>query len=436
MGGGSQPCNSIFHLGSRIAAMALSVVVMFVLTNQSSRPAQAQTYRVLYRFTGGLDGGNPYAGLTMDGAGNFYGTTYAGGSAHLGTVYQLKRKHSAWVINPLHSFAGYPTDGAYPEGRVVFGPNGTLYGNTFAGGNTPACNPGYGCGTIFNLRPPPTACVSAICPWTASLIYAFGGTANDGAFPIGDFIFDHAGNMYGSTGGGGDNDRGTVFELSPAGAETVLYRFPQSGAQGQNPEGGVIFDAAGNLYGTANSSSLMDNYGVVFELNYAAGWTESTLYTFLAGNDGGYPQAGLVSDAAGNFYGATSQYGMYGGGTVFKLTPSGSGWTLSTIYSFTGQCGPERNLAIDAAGNLYGTTFCDGANSAGNVFKLTPSGDGWTYTSLYDFTGGSDGGFPFSNVIFDASGNLYGTTYAGGTTSGHCDSFYNYHCGVVWQIMP
>lgn len=193
----------------------------------------------------------------------------------------------------------------------------------------------------------------------------------------------------------------------------------------------MIFDNAGNLYGTAASGGP-GGEGIIFELLYSTGWTETTLYSFsfLGANNGGFPYAGLISDLSGNLYGAASLGGMGGGGMVFKMTPSSGSWTLSTIYTFTGQWGPVRSLTMDGAGNLYGTTREDGAY--GNVFKLTPSGDGWTYTSLHDFTGGGDGGFPSSSVTFDANGNLYGTTYRGGATGSNCDN----QCGVIWEITP
>src|SRR5208283_1354867 len=149
------------------------------------------------------------------------------------------------------------------------------------------------------------------------------------------------------------------------------------------------------------------------------------------GNDGMGRSAGLIFDPSGNLYGATVAGGQGGGGTVFELTPSNGGWTYSLLYSFTGtageNCGPSRTLLLDGAGNLYGTTDCDGAYGWGNVFELTPSGGRWTYSSLYDFKGGTDGGNPHSNIVIDANGNLYGTAAAGGGPQG---------VGVVWETMP
>ena len=161
-----------------------------------------------------------------------------------------------------------------------------------------------------------------------------------------------------------------------------------------------------------------------------SGWIENVIYNFRDGTDGGYPYAGLIVDQSGNLYGTTTDAGTGGGGTVFELSPSGGGWTYSVLYSIAGpfgyQCGPAWALVMDVGGNLYGTTQCDGASGRGNVFKLTPSNGSWTYTSLYDFTGGSDGWLPLSSVVFDANGNLYGTAAAGGADDK----------GVVWEITP
>jgi uncharacterized repeat protein (TIGR03803 family) len=390
--------------------------------------AQAQTFNVIHTFTGGPDGGNPNAGLTIDKAGNLYSTAYTGGAGY-GTVYRMKRSGSNWVFNPLYSFAG-GTDGANPVARVVFGPDGSLYGTTLFGGVV-GCGDS-GCGTVFNLRPSARACTTALCPWTETVLHRFSGDP-DGNYPeFSDVIFNQMGNLYGVTYDGGTGGLGTVYQLTPSGSgwtESVLYGFPGRGNDGVFPNA-VTLDNAGNLYGTTFNGGL-SNDGTVFEMTYSVGigWTENLLYSFQNGNDGSLPIAGLIFDQSGNLYGATTNGGSGGGGTVFELTPSGGGWKYTLLYSFTGgyRCGPVGNLVMDGAGNLYGTTVCDGTNQAGNVFKLTPSGPTWTYTSLHDFTGGSDGGISTSNLIFDTNGNLYGTTIYGGGPQ-------NY--GVVFQITP
>jgi uncharacterized repeat protein (TIGR03803 family) len=408
----------------------MTVVYLFAAMAVAAIPsAQAQTFNVLHTFTGGGDGGNPYSGLTMDQAGNLYGTAYAGGSGY-GTVYRLKRSGANWILNPLYSFAG-GTDGANPEARVIFGPDGLLYGTTLFGGVV-GCGPS-GCGTVFDLRPTPRTCTAALCPWTETVIHRFASGA-DGNYPeFGDLIFDRIGNAYGVTYDGGSGGLGTVFELTPSEegwTENVLYNFPSSRNDGIFP-GAVTRDAAGNLYGTTFNGGPSNN-GTVFQLTYSpgVGWKENVLYSFENGSDGGLPIAGVIFDQSGNLYGATENGGSGGGGTVFELTPSNGNWIYNLLYSFPGgyRCGPVGNLVRDRAGNLYGTTVCDGANQAGSVFELTPSGGSWTYTSLHDFTGGGDGAVPTSNLIFDNNGSLYGTAAYGGGLA--CN------CGVVFEIMP
>ena len=262
------------------------------------------------------------------------------------------------------------------------------------------------------------------------MLYAFSGGA-DGDGPSINVTFDQTGNIYGTTYKGGMGSCGgsgfmcgTVYELTPSAGgwtKSVLYTFTGA-SDGGSPGGGVIFDSAGNLYGTTEFGGLYGQ-GTVFQLvPSAGGWTENLLHSFQAGSEGGYTIVGLIFDSSGNLYGATNYGGTGGGGTVFELSPSSGGsWTYNLLYSFTGgtDCGPTRELVMDGTGNLYGTTYCDGAYGYGNVFKLTPSGGGWTYSSLHDFTGGSDGELPASTVIFDAKGNLYGTASFGG--SGTCN---------------
>ncbi len=415
----------------RSLSTCLTLSILFALTVVTSPAAQAQTYNVLYNFTGGLDGAHPYAGVTMDAAGNLYGTANAGGDLTCnpphgcGTVYALKHRGSGLVFNPLYTF-GVGPDGGIPAAPVVFGPDGALYSTTSYGGTN-------GRGTVFKLRPSPTACKTAICPWSENLLYSFQGGANgDGSNPIG-LVFDHAGNIYGTTSGGGSYGGGTVYQLTPSGnggTESVLHAFGGAGDGSLPYRSVMIFDNGGNLYGTTALGGS-NSYGTVFQLTPSgSGWTEKVIYNFTDGNDGGYPYAGLILNQSGNLYGATTDGGTGGGGTVFELSPSGGGWTYSVLYSITGplgdQCGPAWALIMDAGGSLYDTTQCDGANNLGSVFKLTNTGGIWTYTLLHDFTNGNDGGYPASSVTLDASGNLYGTTGYGGANGQ----------GVVWKITP
>src|SRR5271165_5903763 len=189
-----------------------STLVMFVLAVVLTQPAQTQTFKVLYNFTGGQDGASPEAGLTMDKAGNLYGTTYFGtyhGNNDYGTVFKLTLKGSSWLYNNLYSFTG-GSDGAYPEARVIFGPDGSFYGTTQNGGS------GSG-GTVFNLKPPLTPCKAAMCPWVETVIYSFSPGSGGYGPGLGDLVFDQTGNIYGTTTSGGTGNAGVVFRLTHSG---------------------------------------------------------------------------------------------------------------------------------------------------------------------------------------------------------------------------
>jgi uncharacterized repeat protein (TIGR03803 family) len=374
-------------------------------------------YTKIHDFTGGQDGAGPYAGLTIDHAGNLYGTTSAGGAGYgefgYGTVYKVASKGAGWTFSPLYNFSG-GADGAHPFSRVMLGANGALYGTTIYGGTEKQGCPN-GCGTVFSLRPPATVCTSAPCFWTEKVLYPFQGI--DGQWPTGDLVSDQAGSIYGTTTGGGGmygyDGVGVVYRLTTAGVENVLYNFPNTGCtNGAGPYAGVIFDAAGNLYGTTlYTGAGACGYGVVFQLTPSgSGWTENVLQTFQNGNDGSIPYAGLIMDQLGNLYGATSSGGPGGGGTIFEMQPKSNYWDFSTIDDLIGQGGgPEASLVMDNNGVfLYGTTVSGGAYGLGSVFEVG-GGD------IYDFTGGADGAYPHSNLVLDANGNLYGTTQAGGT---------------------
>jgi uncharacterized repeat protein (TIGR03803 family) len=383
-----------------------------------SAVAHAQTYSVIYNFTATGDGGTPRAGVTLR-AGSLYGTTALGGLDNSSTVFQSARVGQSWVTMPIAQLQG--ASGFYALAQVVFGPDGHPYSTTNFGGGTYQ-------GVVFNLVPPITICKTVSCPWKENLIYDFHG--GDGANPgAGVLAFDQQGNIYGTTTEGGPASVGTVYQLMRSGqswTENVLYSF-SGPTDGRFPSGGVVMDSNGNLFGTALQGGAPD-YGTVFELTYmpGTGWVENTIYTFQHGGDGSLPIAGLIIDSAGNLYGAASDGGVNAGGTVFEITPSG----FNVLHSFSGpqnsECGPRGNLAMDSAGNLYGTTYCDGTNQYGSVFKLTKSGNTWIYTSLHDFTDGADGGYPISNVAIDTDGTLYGTASKGGSQ----------FAGVVWMIKP
>ena len=412
---------------TKVVWLAFLVVLVVSTTSLFS---DAQTYGVLYSFVPRA-GTNPTAGLSMDQAGNLYGTASQGGLISYGSVYRLSHKGSSWVFQPLYSFLG-GSDGAKPTARVIFGPDGALYGTTSQGGGS-GCG-GKGCGTVFILRPPPHPAPSVFGNWTITILYRFQG-GNDGANPgYGDLIFDSSGNLYGTTVNGGTSGAGTIFRLAPSGGgwtESVLYSFT-GGSNGGNPYSGVVLDKSGSLYGTTVNGGAADG-GVVYKLVPSEGsWTESVLYSFTGGADGGLPYGGVIFDGLGNLYGGTSAYGTGGGGTVYMLSPSESGWTPTVLFGFANPgsgttVGPWSSLIMDPAGRLYGTTSRDGNDGYGSVFRLTPSSAGvWSYISLHDFAGGGDGQQPFGSVILDAKGNIYGTTFAGGGNN----------WGLVWEIAP
>ncbi len=369
-----------------------------------AQPAQTQTFTVLHNFNG-ADGELPNSGVTLDRAGNLYGTTL---QPRGGTVYQLKHVTSGYVFNRLYEFQGL-ADGGCPYGGVVFGPDGTLYGTGGCGGGT------GGYGVFYNLRPPATICKTSLCPWTETTLFDF--TFPDGAEPYyGEVAFDNAGNVYGTTQFGGGSDYGVVYELSRTGnswTQTVLHRFlGYNGNDGGYPLHNVILDSSGNIYGTTSVAGQgLGRNGTVFQLvPNGSGWTENILVNFPVPemDTGSYVEPGLIMDTLGNLYGATTGGGP-GTACVFELSPSSNGWQFTVLHRFTltgaQNRGPVGNLVLDGNGNLYGTTAGAGQGTGGNIFKLSPSQNGWTYTDLYDFVVGA----PFGDLSIDANGNLYGT---------------------------
>lgn len=422
---------------------ALSAAVLFLLATVAFQSAQAQTYTVIHKFSNGGDGATPQSGLTMDAGGNFYGTTSFGGyqgdgfcqtDGGCGVVFRLSRRGTGWVVEGLYQFVG-GSDGDAPLARVVFGPDGALYGTTQSGGNG-GCTEGSGCGTVFRLTPHPRPCPRFSCPWIETVLHAF-TSGSDGELPyFGDLTFDTAGNIFGTTVEGGVHNQGTLFKVSQqdgSWTENVAYTF--GGGPAQYPESGIVFDSAGNIYGTAGGGSPYDD-GLTYELQpLQGGWTESTLYTFTGGDNGAGPGGALIFDRMGNLYGATVSGGPgTNGGTVYELVRSDTGWTLTTLTGiFGGSGGPNGSLTMDAAGNLYGTTYSDGTYGYGSVFKVAPQQDGtWLLTDLYDFTGLDDGRWPVGSVVIDASGNLWGTASRGGDRT-RCSHL---GCGVIWEITP
>ena len=409
----------------------ISISVAFVLITVLTPSSLAQTLQVIYNFTGAQDGRYPVAGLSMDQAGNLYGTTVDGGAYGLGTVFKLSDRGSGWTLDPLYSFAG-GKDGAHPYAKVVLGPGGSLYGTTNEQGN-PGCYQGLGCGTVFNLRPPPRACITALCTWIETVLYRFTGGSDGGNPTRADLVFDRAGRLYGTTDYGGlqgcvtGYGCGVVYLVEPANGgwtEGVLYRFT-GGSDGGNPGGGVIFDHAGNLYGTTSQFGTT-NQGTVYELTPAGtGWSENTLFDFQ-GEYGTGAVGSLVFDTYGDLFGATLWDNFdspWYPGTLYEIANSCESWMLAYHYDFAFQY-PQGGMTMDAAGNLYGAASGNGELGVyGTIYKLTPSGGGWSFLTLHTF---SDGSNPNSGLALDGSGNIYGTTSDGGA--------YGY--GEVWKITP
>ena len=411
------------------------------------------TVSTLHRFRGNHDGTFPQGGLVMDAAGNLYGTAAFGAntgcspSVGCGMVFQLSppaQGQTAWTETVLHRFNGAP-DGASPFAELTLDPaTGTLYGTTEIGGLV-----GVDFGTVFKLTPPAPGGTR----WTETVIHRFEGGGNDGIVPESGLVLDQAGALYGATTiGGNQSDAGVIFKLTPPRqgrvlwTETILHRF-QGGKDGSNPYSTLIFDSAKNLYGTTyaggNGTTCPDanwpGCGTVFKLN--ANGFHTVLHSFAGGIDGAHPYAGLVADPSGNLYGTTYEGGT-GNGTVFALTPPDQGktaWTYRQIHRFQGNAKgdasfPSASLTIDAGGNLYGTSFAGGTANAGTVFKLTPPVEPqkpWTETVLHSFFPDTDGEAPTSALIADGKGNFY-STIRGQPATG-CPEF---SCGTVFELVP
>lgn len=409
--------------------MKLFYVAFAILAFASPVSVFGQTEEVLYAFAGGVSGGAPYfGGVVFDNAGNLYGTANEGGRMDCGepdgcgTVFQLMPDGlGGWAENRIHAF-GAKGDGYDPITTLIIDGLGNLYGVTLEGG-------AYGYGTVYEVSPVEGD------GWSEKVLYSFQGGA-DGSEPLSPLVFDPAGNLYGTTVQGGayspPTQGGTVFELAKGAGGTwsksIIHSFGM-GNDGVNPSGGLTFDTDGNLYGATVHGGGTGKDGIIFQLTPASGgvWTEHLLHAFGGTGDGNEPVGGLVFDSKGNLYGAASG-GEKGGGVVFELSPaSGGKWKESILHPFGAiQDGVSPgNLIIDSAGNLYGETFEGGIGGCirggcGVVYELSPAPGGtWKETILMDASASTDGGVPWGGLIFDESGNLYGTTYGGSGTAAY-----------------
>jgi uncharacterized repeat protein (TIGR03803 family) len=394
----SQERISTMHVRVATAAFAFAVVLA-ILATQST---QAQTFTVLHTLTG-ADGYHP-AGLVRDSAGNLYGVNASGGASCCGTVFKVDTTDKFTV---LYNFTA-GADGAEPMGTLIRDSAGNLYGTANAGGDTTTgclSSDGIkGCGTIFKLT----------MGGHLHVLHTFKG-GKDGANPSAR-LFRTAGNFYGTTFFGGVKGCrtygcGTVFKLDTTGRLTVLHAFT-GGQDGAYPNGRVILDFSGNLYGTTSQGGGpgcgSGGCGVVFKLSPSGNLT--VLHHFAGyPTDGAYPYAGLQWDGAGNMYGTTFFGGAVdcngsgdGCGTVFKIRTNGAEVVLHSFDGIPGQ-NPVAGVIVDGAGNLYGVSQGDSRSNFGAVFKLDKAG---SQTILHEFTGGSDGADPAGTLIRDAAGNL------------------------------
>jgi uncharacterized repeat protein (TIGR03803 family) len=398
----------------------------------------------LYSFTGGNDGAYPEAGLVQAGDGNLYGTTYDGGTSNSGTVFQLGTHGE---LTTLYSFTG-ADDGSNPQDALVLASDGNFYGTTstggtnyygtvfkigakngltslysftggFDGGNVSSglvqASDGYLYGTTYNGGTNGDGTVFQISTNGALIsLYSFLGGA-DGANPMAGLVQGSDGNLYGTTQYGSTNFAGTVFQITTHGSLTGRYFFP-GGNDGSSPEDGLVQGSDGNFYGTTTDGGIDffrgEGYGTVFQIS--SNGTLTSLYTFTGGNDGAYPEAGLIAGSDGEFYGTTFDAGSNGFGTLFQISTGG---TLSSLHSFTGGNDGAylvAGLLQGADGNFYGTTYEGGMSNSGTVFQYSPDG---VLSNLYSFTGGNDGGFPEAGLVQSGDGNFFGTTYEGGTSN-------------------
>ena len=415
------------HAGTAFVALLL----------MPAAPAMAGWNHYLAHVFKGPNGGNPVGGVISDAAGNLYGVTRSGGAFGDGTVFMLRPPQAGktrWSETVLHSFNHAVGDGANPASGLVLDSGGNLYGTTAAGGALLY-------GTAFKLAPPARPALG----WTETILHSFSDTGSDGSYPASKLIIGAGGSLFGTTFQGGASGYGTVFELTPptqpssAWTETVLHGF--GGADGSGPIGTLAADNAGNLFGTTENGGNA-NGGTVFELQPpAAGqnaWTESVLVSFsYAAGNGVSPLSGVVLDSTGDLVGTTYAGGKHGAGAVFSIRPPAPGqtqWQETLLHSFLYDAAhgsfPATGVIFDAAGNLYGTTQSGGKFNSGTLYQLLPPATGkalWSETVLHSFGGSAgDGPAPNGTVVPDAAGNIFGTTYNGG----------KFGYGTVFKISP
>jgi uncharacterized repeat protein (TIGR03803 family) len=385
-------------------------------------PASASTTKVIYNFAGGKDGEYLDTDLVMDAAGNIYGTTVQGGDFGGGTVFELSPSATGWTHTVLYSFTG-SKDGGEPYKGVTLDAHGNLYGTAVTGG-AGSCE--GGCGVVFKLT-------NSGGTWTQTVIHYFSG-GNDGSGPGSGLTFDRQGNIYGMTPTGGAYTYGVIYQMKPQSDGTWKFHVAHTftgGVDGKSGSAGrLILDPAGNLYGVTTVGGANGD-GIVFELSRSqTGWTLDPLYAFKDQPDGALPYGGLIFDKVGNLYGTTYYAGANDVGTVYKLTHANGAWTESVLYSFKGGSdgsSPISTLVSDAAGNLYGTTSDGGSGCAcGVIFQMKMAHGTWTESVPYRFLGAPNAGFAYNGMVGDSSGNFYGATVHGGPSND----------GTIYEFTP
>jgi uncharacterized repeat protein (TIGR03803 family) len=374
----------------------LVVIPMLLTLGVLTQPVNAQTLKVLYRFP--IPSQADF-GVIRDSSDNLYGTTTFGGANQLGSVFKISKGGTETTV---YSFTG-GTNGQEPNGGLVRDSAGNFYGAAAGGA--------FGYGTIFKVTP----------AGSESVLYSF-RNGTDGFGP-GSLVRDSSGNLYGAANGGGVSNSGTVFRLSPGGVLTVLYSFTGINGDGANPNSGLARDRAGNLFGTTSSRGA-SNSGILFKVDRMG--NETVLHSFSGGADGGYPNGNVILDSSGNIYGTAEAGGAFGVGIIFKVDSSGN---ETVLYNFGNSNvdgrNPDGGVYRDSAGNLYGNTTFGGEYNWGTSYKLDTSNN---ETVLHSFTGGTDGKYPVGPLTGDTLGNLYGTTDQGGSIS------FSY--GVVFRLKP
>ncbi len=398
------------------AALTLAVVLGLGVTIQL---AQAQTFTVLHSFCSQskcTDGANPWAGLVQDAAGNLYGTTAGGGALSGGGAGTVFKIDTSGTETVLYSFCSVSdcADGDGPFATLVLDAQGNLYGTTVVGGGT-GCG-GPGCGTVFKVD----------TSGNETVLYSFAGGTTDGCFPYGGVVLDAAGNLYGTTNVCGSSSEGAVFKVDTSGTETVLHNFTGGAKDGGYPMfSSLLLDKKGDLYGVTPLGGPSDS-GVLYKLS------SSGEFIVLHSLEG--PCGTPAMDTQGNLYGSASAGGRHGNGTVWKVSPKRK---LTVLHKFRQADGmkPRAGVVLDAEGNLYGTTWRGGPHSVdGTVYELNTKG---VLTVLHSFAYASDGAEPYGNLILDAAGNLYGTAWVGGNYNDKCQSYRNEQgCGTVWKLTP